>query len=54
MVHISDNIADVVGDTQYYWRRYKHREVEGDLFTYPIIIKMMFYIKRFAGFEKNS
>ena len=37
-VHISYNIALVVGGPKYYQRRYRYRERKGNLFFCPIII----------------
>ena len=41
-VHISDTVAGVIADPQYYWRGCRYREGEGDLPPCPIIIEMMF------------
>ena len=41
-VHISDTVAGVIADPQYYWRGCRYREGEGDLSPCPIIIEMMF------------
>ena len=37
-VHISDNIAGVVGDPQYFQMEYKYWEEEEDVLPCPVII----------------
>ena len=53
-VHISDNIAGIIGAPQNHWRWHRYNEGEEVLSLCPVSFQMKFYIKRFARFGKDK